>query len=163
MLLMLLQRVDAAAQGNHQRALDIWLSIEAPGVFDYIEQFHLYEAAARGVAPLMAIDADRTVALLVDNADAVPAADAVAQLQAAQERAATPEEARTWRRRLYSYLHTLFVKERRATHASHDLQVCPSWPPCVSHHPAPLHAAACGRRSHAIRGAAVRCMGALGL
>lgn len=113
------------AQGNHQRALDIWLAIEDPCVFAYIKTFHLYEAAAHGVAPLMAIDEDRTVALLVSHHDAVPAAAAVAHLQAAAERAAAPEEARTWRRRLYSYMHALFLKERRASHNSHDLQVRP--------------------------------------
>lgn len=110
-------------QGNHQRALDIWLGIQDPCVFEYIEKFHLYEAAAQGAALLMDIDADATVNLLVTNHDAVPAADAVSRLQAAQERAATAEAARTWRFRLYSYMHALFVKERRATHASHDLQV----------------------------------------
>eukprot|EP00892_Ulva_mutabilis_P006764 jgi/Ulvmu1/445/UM001_0452.1 len=112
-----------SVQGNHKKALDIWLSIQDPCVFDYVEQFHLYEAAAQGAAELMAIDAERTVQLLVTHHDVVPAAEAVARLRGAQTRAATAEEAREWRHRLYAYLHALFVKERRATHASHDLQV----------------------------------------
>lgn len=120
-------------QGEHLHALDIWLRIEDPCVFEYIDHHpHLYEAAARGAPALMLVDEDRAVAVLVEHSDIVDANEVAAQLRDRALQAQGPAEGTRWRRRLYRYLHALFLKDRRARHNFHDLQARPlclaRWP-----------------------------------
>jgi hypothetical protein len=92
-------------------------------VFEYIDRFHLYEAAARGAGQLMNVDEDRAVELLVEHHDVVSSFIVGTQLQRMEAIATSYEERQRWRFRLCKYLHALFVQERKATHKFHDLQV----------------------------------------
>ena len=57
-------------QKEYKRALDIWLSIADPCVFDHINHHpELYEAAGRGAAQLMVVDAERAIDMLVEHHD----------------------------------------------------------------------------------------------
>jgi hypothetical protein len=113
-------------QGHHDLALDASLRISDPAVFAFINKFHLYDAAARDTARLMNVNEDQAVDLLVTNYEAVSSAVVGRELLRMQRLAEEQQgegEAQVWRRRMFKYLHALFVKERRATHDFHDLQV----------------------------------------
>jgi hypothetical protein len=110
-------------QKEYKRALDIWLSIADPCVFDHINHHpELYDAAGRGAAQLMVVDADRAIDMLVEHHDKVVANDVILQLRTRLE-TAPADETPQWRQRLCKYLHALFLKDRRAPHNFHDLQV----------------------------------------
>jgi hypothetical protein len=113
-------------QGDHLRALDIWLHIEDPCVFEFIDQQRLYDAAARGAAQLMAVDDERATAMLVEHHSILDANEVAEQLRGRVVCAADSSDRQLWRKRLYRYLHALFVKDRRASHSFHDLQVRPA-------------------------------------
>lgn len=119
-------------QKEYKRALDIWLSIADPCVFDHINHHpELYDAAGRGAAQLMVVDADRAIDMLVEHHDKVVANDVIVQLRARID-TCPQDEIAEWRQRLCRYMHTLFLKDRRAPHNYHDLQVCSTsavpWP-----------------------------------
>lgn len=119
-------------QKEYKRALDIWLSIADPCVFDHINHHpELYDAAGRGAAQLMVVDADRAIDMLVEHHDKVHADDVIAQLRSRLD-SAPREDVPQWRQRLCRYLHALFLKDRRAPHSFHDLQArCPCSPPVL--------------------------------
>ena len=112
-------------QKEYKRALDIWLSIADPCVFDHINHHpELYEAAGRGAAQLMVVDAERAIDMLVEHHDKVQANDVIEVLRT-RLGTALPAELPQWRQRLCRYLHALFLKDRRAPHNFHDLQARP--------------------------------------
>lgn len=112
------------------------------GVFAYVRKFHLYDVAARNAARLMNVDEGAAIDLFVENHEVV-AVGAVAadlrRLEGAAREGGGEEDVTVWRRRLFKYLHALFVKERRASHDLHDLQVRPHSRrlPSASRPPAP--------------------------
>lgn len=129
----IIYRHSVSVQKEYKRALDIWLSIADPCVFDHINHHpELYDAAGRGAAQLMVVDADRAIDMLVEHHDKVHANDVIKQLRARLD-TAPPEEVPQWRQRLCRYLHALFLKDRRAPHNFHDLQVRSSSGPCHRH------------------------------
>lgn len=68
-------------QKEYRQALDIWLSIADPCVFDHINHHpDLYEAAGRGAAQLMVVDAERAINMLVEHHDKVDANEVITQV-----------------------------------------------------------------------------------
>lgn len=113
-------------QGHHELVLDISLRVSDPSMFAYIRKFHLYDVAAHSAVRLMNIDEDEAVRLFVACPEAAPVPLVVADLQQEEKLAAEAGRAdavHVCRRRLFKYLHGLFMRERRASHNHHDLQV----------------------------------------
>jgi len=110
-------------QGNMDAVLDILLSLARLDVFDFALENQLLESLSAKLESFMAIDEERTLALLVEYADAVPVHDVVGAIQAAEAKADLPKAAQYWRKQLHSYLHSLFLQEPDAGAQYHSLQV----------------------------------------
>ena len=103
-------------EGRRDLALGIFLQLQRPGLFGFIETHNLVPAVSDKVVLLMQLDADRATALLLDNLDEIPPGKVVVQLSKAQ-----PPSVQ--RRMLHTYLHALYERDSQAGAEFHELQV----------------------------------------
>jgi hypothetical protein len=101
---------------QYERALAIYVELQKPYVFDFIQQHNLYAAIHDKVVPLMRLDGKRAVQLLVNQSNRIEPSEVVSQLQ-------TGEADENLRKYLHLYLHGLFEKDPSAGKDYHGLQV----------------------------------------
>ncbi|MCO5579749.1 hypothetical protein L7F22_033609 [Adiantum nelumboides] len=101
---------------QYEKALALYVELLQPKVFDFIKEHNLYDSVHDKVLPLMQIDGERAVALLVQHLSSIPPAEVVSQLQ----RAGTDSK---FRHLMHLYLHELFEKDPNAGKDFHGLQV----------------------------------------
>eukprot|EP00854_Cymbomonas_tetramitiformis_P000567 gene567-967_t len=113
------------ADGQRERALGIYLQLQRPGLFDFIEQHKLHGAVSDKAVLLMQLDLERAIDLLVEQAALIPAASVVAQLQEPGQGSAGAgaEGDKEHRYMLHRYLHALFDKDPSEGGDFHSLQV----------------------------------------
>ncbi|BBN13096.1 vacuolar protein sorting-associated protein 41 [Marchantia polymorpha subsp. ruderalis] len=100
--------------GEYSKALALFVELQRPDVFEYIEEHNLQADIHDKVVNLMKLNAKRTVALLVQQSDTISASEVVGQLKKAG-----PDQ----RQLLHSYLHALFEKDPNAGKDFHNMQV----------------------------------------
>ncbi|CAM6008740.1 unnamed protein product [Sphagnum balticum] len=101
---------------QYERALAIYVELQKPYLFDFIQQHNLYAAIHNKVVPLMRLDGKQAVQLLVNQSNRIEAFEVVSQLQ-------TGETDENLRKYLHLYLHGLFEKDPNAGKEYHGLQV----------------------------------------
>jgi hypothetical protein len=101
---------------QYERALTIYVELQKPYLFDFIQQHNLYAAIHNKVVPLMRLDGKQAVQLLVNQSNRIEAFEVVSQLQTGE-----PDE--NLRKYLHLYLHGLFEKDPNAGKEYHGLQV----------------------------------------
>ncbi|MCO5553723.1 hypothetical protein L7F22_007249 [Adiantum nelumboides] len=101
---------------QYEKALALYVELLQPKVFDFIDEHNLYDSLHDKVLPLMQLDGERAVALLVQHLSGIPPAEVVSQLQ----RAGTDSK---FRHLMHLYLHELFEKDPNAGKDFHGLQV----------------------------------------
>ncbi|CAK9872351.1 unnamed protein product [Sphagnum jensenii] len=101
---------------QYERALTIYVELQKPYLFDFIQQHNLYSAIHNKVVPLMRLDGKQAVQLLVNQSNRIEAFEVVSQLQTGE-----PDE--NLRKYLHLYLHGLFEKDPNAGKEYHGLQV----------------------------------------
>jgi hypothetical protein len=101
---------------QYERALDIYVELEKPFVFDFIERHNLYRSIHDKVVPLMTLNGKRTVQMLINQSDSIEPSEVVSQLQKED----TDGKLREY---LHLYLHMLFEKDPTAGREYHGLQV----------------------------------------
>jgi hypothetical protein len=99
-----------------ERALSIYVELQKPYVFDFIQQHNLYAAIHDKVVPLMRLDGKRAVQLLVNQSNRIEPSEVVSQLQ-------TGGADENLRKYLHLYLHGLFEKDPNVGKDYHGLQV----------------------------------------
>ena len=104
-------------EGRRDLALGIFLQLQRPGLFGFIETHNLVPAVSDKVVLLMQLDANRATTLLLDNIDEIPPGKVVTQLSKAQIPAGIQ------RRLLHTYLNALYVRDSVAGAEFHELQV----------------------------------------
>mmetsp|Transcript_19730 Transcript_19730/g.37590 ORF Transcript_19730/g.37590 Transcript_19730/m.37590 type:complete len:920 (-) Transcript_19730:193-2952(-) len=107
------------ADGQRERALGIYLQLQRPGLFTFIEQHGLHAAVRDKVLLLTTLDAQRAISLLVQHRAVVPVAQVVAQLSAESAAESLPDA----RRVLHDYLALLFQQDPQEGGEWHEMQV----------------------------------------
>eukprot|EP00775_Hariotina_reticulata_P006761 gene6761-6978_t len=99
------------SQGRPDLSLAVYLQLQLPSVFDFIQEHGLLAYLDQKAYLLMAIDEERALELLAAHLDTLPPVAVVPGLLDALSAAeAQGDEAlrETWRRRLFNYLHKVF-------------------------------------------------------
>lgn len=101
---------------QYEKALAIYVELEKPFVFEFIEQHNLYGSIHDKVVHLMRLNGKRAVQMLINQSDSIDATEVVSQLQ-------KEDQDGELRKYLHLYLHSLFEKDPTAAKEYHGLQV----------------------------------------
>ncbi|XP_024396785.1 vacuolar protein sorting-associated protein 41 homolog [Physcomitrium patens] len=101
---------------QYAKALAIYVELQKPFVFEFIEQHNLLSSIHDKVVPLMELNGKRAVQMLINQSDSIDATEVVSQLQKEDVK----DKLREY---LHLYLHSLFEKDPTAAKEYHGLQV----------------------------------------
>eukprot|EP00798_Chlamydomonas_sp_ICE-L_P008222 gene8222-1488_t len=105
-------------QGRPDLSLSIYLQLLSPLVFEFIEKHALVASLMGRAAPLMEIDEEAALKLLIKNCDVILPTE-----EALDRGAGKAEVVSLWRHRMHKYLAGVFKRDRTIAGEYHELQI----------------------------------------